>query len=429
MTPQQLLHELSTQPLAIHPESVRVLAEALHQGNADVAGRFGDPALQPVRAGQVAILPMQGVLTRLGSFGGTSTELFGRWLDEAVADASIRGILLHIDSPGGTYQGTHELADKIYQARGKKPIIAYTAGLMASGAYYAGSAADKIVAGITAAIGSIGVLTMHIDASALLSAMGLRLTFISAGKHKVDANMAEPLSNQSRETLQEGVNYVYGQFLEAAARNRGVSLEKVASDFGQGKVLYAPSALKVGMIDRIGSLESVLEELAGQKISTTSPFTQSPMSQPTSPSTAVPQTQPAPAAAPPAAPVVDQAAVTKASEDATAAERKRCAEVVALCSRAGKIDLAITAIKDGKSIELLQKDLLESMLSTNKPVGEASDKDQLQGADPDRKFKAEYQQHKDLYARQGVSEEAYCRSRRRDEGLAVEPLSQKKAAA
>lgn len=135
---------------------------------------------------------------------------------------------------------------------------------------------------------------------------------------------------------------------------------------------------------------------------------------------------PAPAApaavAAPAVPTPDAAALSaKAVED----ERTRVSEITALCNRAGKPDLALSAVKDGRSVDAVRKDLLDSMLSSNKPVGDSDGADPLAKPDPDKKYREEFAAARDVYLRQGVSEDSYIRSRRRDDGLPVESVAAK----
>ena len=96
------------------------------------------------------MLPLYGVISQKMNLmtqysGGTSTEIFGSWFDEAMADASVDRIILDVDSPGGSVYGISELSRKIHGARGKKPIIAVSNSLMASAAYWIASAADEIL--------------------------------------------------------------------------------------------------------------------------------------------------------------------------------------------------------------------------------------------------------------------------------------------
>lgn len=219
------------------------------------------------QSGAVVSIPIRGpiqhredVFMRL--FGvGTSTEAIGRAFDQAVADPAVKAIVLDIDSPGGEVAGTPELADRIFAARGRKPIVAVANAFMASGAYYLGSQADELVATPSAQVGSIGVWMAHADESRFLEALGVTVTLVSAGEHKVDGNPFEPLGEPARANMQTRVDEAYDLFVRAVARGRGVSAERIRGGYGRGAVLSAKPALAEGMIDRVEPLEAVLRGL------------------------------------------------------------------------------------------------------------------------------------------------------------------------
>jgi signal peptide peptidase SppA len=183
----------------------------------------------------------------------------GRQIDQLANDPSVKSIILDVDSPGGSVFGLEELTQKIRSAASNKRIIAVSNSMMASAAYYTGSAATKTYAAPGSQVGSIGTIAVHIDQSEALEAAGLKYTFITAGKYKALGNAASPLDETSKAYYQDQVDQYYDMFLNAVAKNRGVSKSVVKSDYGQGKVLSAKDALKVGMIDGIRTLEDVID--------------------------------------------------------------------------------------------------------------------------------------------------------------------------
>jgi signal peptide peptidase SppA len=191
-------------------------------------------------------------------FGGATCEGIGADLDAMLADDSISKIVLDIDSPGGTSYGVSELAAKIMSSRGTKPIIAVANSLAASAAYWIGAAADQFFVTPGGMVGSIGVYAMHQDVSKALDDAGVKVTLISAGKHKVDGHPSLPLDDETKQRVQERVDEVYGQFVHDVARGRGVPEATVRSGYGEGDVLGAKKAKAEGMVDGIMTLESVL---------------------------------------------------------------------------------------------------------------------------------------------------------------------------
>jgi signal peptide peptidase SppA len=172
-----------------------------------------------------------------------------------------------VDSPGGTVTGVPELAAEIFAARGKKPIVAVANGMAASAAIWLATAADQVVCIPSGEVGSIGVYCAHQDVSAAMEKAGVSITFIKAGKFKTEGNPYEPANAEYFAYQQKGVDDTYQDFLAAVAKGRGVSVEKVEADFGQGRMLSAKDALAAGLIDRIATLDEVVSELLGAEAS------------------------------------------------------------------------------------------------------------------------------------------------------------------
>lgn len=217
----------------------------------------------------VAVIPIEGVIAKKMNLmmqvsGGVSSELIKNDFRAALNDPSVSSIILHIDSPGGTVDGTAELADMIYQARGIKPIIAFTDGMMASAAYWIGAAADSIyISSDTSVVGSIGVVTSHVDVSKSEEMMGIKTSEISAGKFKRIASEYAPLSDAGRATIQERVDYLYSVFVNHVAQFRGVSVDQVLSNMADGRIFTGKQAVTAGLVDGVSTLAGLIEGLAG----------------------------------------------------------------------------------------------------------------------------------------------------------------------
>ena len=211
----------------------------------------------------VAIIPLKGVVSKELSFfsflfGGVSTQGVAIMFKDALANGDVESILLDIDSPGGTVDGTQELAELIYGARGQKPIIAYTDGKMASAAYYIGAAADSIyISGDMPEIGSIGVVMSHVDYSKQDEMYGVKETEIYAGKYKRIASYTQPLSKEGKAYLQGQVDYVYSIFVNDVAKYRGRSVEDVLN-MADGKIFIGRQALDVGLVDGVSTFDQLI---------------------------------------------------------------------------------------------------------------------------------------------------------------------------
>lgn len=215
----------------------------------------------PRMDGAVAVIPVDGVLTPKGSHWTTSTERIGRAVEAAMAHRQITGVVLDVDSPGGSGYGLMEFADKLHSMRSVKPIVAQVNPIAASAALWTASAASRIVVTPSGDIGSLGVYSMHVDYSGALAAEGVAVTFIHAAKYKVEGNPYQPLTDEAREEIQRGVDELYGDFVSAVARNRGVSRAHALERFGEGRLLSATKAVSVGLADRVGTLADTLREV------------------------------------------------------------------------------------------------------------------------------------------------------------------------
>lgn len=227
----------------------------------------GNQRLEERKAGAVAILPISGILAPhmdliMQISGGTSLDVLTKRFRALVDDSSVGAIILNIDSPGGSVEGLAEFADEVFNARSKKKIVAISNTMAASAAYWIGTAADEFVALRSSWIGSIGVFTVHHEFSKQLEDLGIGSTIISAGKFKTEGNELEPLTESAQAHMQEWIDHFYDMFVEAVARNRGVSVEDVANGFGEGRALPAELSLKENMIDGIETLDELIARLS-----------------------------------------------------------------------------------------------------------------------------------------------------------------------
>lgn len=216
----------------------------------------------PAVAGGVAVVPIRGTITKRPSImasGGTSTERVARMLETALADAGVRSILLDIDSPGGQVFGVEELAAKVRAADAVKPVHAVADATAASAAYWLGSQARTLSVTPSGEVGSIGVLYRHVDQSAAMAKDGIAVTFVTAGKYKVEGNSYGPLTGEALAERQRNVTLIYDKFVAAVAAGRGVSVETVNETFGQGRMYFAAEAVGRGMADAVATKEQVME--------------------------------------------------------------------------------------------------------------------------------------------------------------------------
>lgn len=268
--------DVLTAPWAIMPSKLLTIQEVYEthskREKIDIAsieaklGRQLDNAHQDgyINNGGVAVIKIDGVIGKKFNMmsqisGGASTQMIERDIKDALSDDQIDSILLHIDSPGGTVDGTQTLANFVKIAGDKKPVVAFADGVMASAAYWIGSSANEIVASEgTTQIGSIGVVTTHKDLSKANEQSGVKVTEISAGKYKRMASQYAPLSKDGKALLQDQVDQLYTIFVDAVAENRGTDTETVLEDMADGRVFLAEDAMNRGMIDHIATFETTI---------------------------------------------------------------------------------------------------------------------------------------------------------------------------
>lgn len=272
------LLDILTSPWAIQPEKLveiqAIYATHLRGDKIDIAGveaRLGKPLANEPKPYQVidgvAVIPLDGVIAkRMNMFtqisGGVSTQLAERDIKAAVADPSVHSIILSIDSPGGTVDGTQTLADAVLQARTQKPIVSLASGTMASAAYWIGSAAQAVyITDATTQVGSIGVVTKHVDISGAEAKDGVVTTEIYSGKFKRIASQHAPLSKEGKAHMQAQTDYLYSLFVDAVATNRGVSTEQVLSDMADGQIFIGQQAIDAGLVDGVSTLPKLIADL------------------------------------------------------------------------------------------------------------------------------------------------------------------------
>lgn len=258
-----------------------MLPDAL-DGLMAIADRQGDPEVLEARLGRqlentravtvrngVAIIPVVGPIMRYANLftrisGATSTQELATDFQTALDDPKVKAIVFNVDSPGGEANGINELSDMIHAARGKKPIKAYGGGSVASGAYWVASAADELVVDDTALMGSIGVVVEVLTRDAREGEKRWTITSRNAPNKRPDISTEE-----GRAEISKSIDALGDVFVAKVARNLGVDAEKVPAMGDHGGLLVGAAAVKAGLAHRLGSLETLIAELAGPASNTT----------------------------------------------------------------------------------------------------------------------------------------------------------------
>lgn len=224
----------------------------------------------------VAVIAVRGVLAMHADQvngdcqpRGRSYESISEQLALAVADPAVRGILLHLETPGGSACGCQELYDQISTAAQAKPVHAYLAGYCFSAGYYLASACDRVTASSRSThLGSIGTVMALWDSSAANEKAGFKRVVIRSGAYKALAQDGEPLGEGARAELQRECDAYAAAFHDAVRAGRGLDDQQAAA-VCNGRTFLAAEAITLGLIDAIESLSSTLSTLiagtAGQE--------------------------------------------------------------------------------------------------------------------------------------------------------------------
>lgn len=263
------INALAAQDWAIIPETLQQMANIamrLNEGPEAVAKKFAPPMRNTYKASVrdgIAIIPLTGpIFPKANLFtqicGATSLDILISDITTAMEDPTVNAIVLDIDSPGGTVNGVSEAADIIRQYAQEKTIVAYSSGVIASAAYWLASAASEIVAQRAAQLGSIGVVTSY-PVQEQAGADGYRNIELVSSNAK--NKRPDPRTDEGRASIVSRLDALETQFIGTVADNRGKAAQFVKENFGSGGMLIAEEAVRVGMADRVGSFEDVLQEL------------------------------------------------------------------------------------------------------------------------------------------------------------------------
>ena len=288
-----LADRLLNTPLLLHPQKLDAIiaglggrllgVDGLQMDAAELTARAALPAeMFTTRRGErtergyrvvdgVAVISAMGGLVHRTKLAADSSLLIGyndlaADVEDALGKADVHAIALVMDSPGGEVAGAFELAERIYAARGRKPMVAVADGMAASAAYLAASAADEVVLTPTSYVGSIGVVMRHVDFSRALANDGITVSHIFAGEHKIDGNPYQPLPDAVRAALQADIEGLYQMFVQAVAKHRGMD-EQAVRDTRAG-VYRGVAAVAARLADRIGTVDAVVAELATRRTHT-----------------------------------------------------------------------------------------------------------------------------------------------------------------
>lgn len=256
--------------VAFYDEYERSLARAVGVSTAedlnviDFYDYLGRSKVRGKRTGsdKVAVIFAQGEIF----YGEGNAEIIGQGIintaiRKAKEDNKVKAIVLRVDSPGGSALVSDIIWREIEKAKERKPVVVSMGNVAASGGYYIAAGADKIFAEPTTVTGSIGVFGTIPNMAELAGDIGINAEQVGTNKNSVDYSLFEPMSEEFREVVQEGIEEVYDTFLARVAAGRGITIAE-ADSMAQGRVWSGVTAKELGLVDELGSLEDAIAEAA-----------------------------------------------------------------------------------------------------------------------------------------------------------------------
>lgn len=215
----------------------------------------------------VAVLDVAGVIAEgpnrqlpgLGATAGSRTVVGA--LRALQRHPQVAAVVLRIDSRGGSALASDLIWHAVRKLDEKKPVVAFLDSVAASGGYYIAAGTRRIVASPMCITGSIGVFSLRPDASGLFDLAGVDRVAVTRGARAGLLDVTRPLDEDSRAALQRDVDATWADFAQVVADGRGMTIER-ACELADGRVVLAPRALSLGLVDALGTLDDAIAAAA-----------------------------------------------------------------------------------------------------------------------------------------------------------------------
>ena len=245
-----------------------ILAVALFTGAMAFFRGVGGGKSRPMAGDKIGLCKIEGMIT-------DAREVVD-FLRELRQDDSVKGVLLRIDSPGGSVAPSQELYQAVQALAKVKPVVVSMGTAAASGGYYAAAPATLIVANSGTITGSIGVRAEYVNVQGLLDKLGLKTDLMASGKMKAAGSPTQPLTPEQRSYLMALILDLHQQFVSDVAIARGLP-EPVVAKLADGRAYTGRQALELKLVDKLGGQELAMETLHGMvKLGKDSPVLEGP---------------------------------------------------------------------------------------------------------------------------------------------------------
>ncbi len=220
-------------------------------------------ALQKSSTTRLELLALEGQISS-GSFGPNSALGIRDRLLKLADEAAVKGVLLTVNSPGGSVGASEELYQAVRKLREQKPVVVSMVDVAASGGYYAASAADQIYANPGTLVGSIGVILPGCyNLRELFDRVGVQPQPLKTGPYKDTCSPDRPITPQERTLLETLLNSTLDQFVKDVAAGRGSERlsETQVRSLADGRIFNGTQAKASGLIDQLGTLDDATRAL------------------------------------------------------------------------------------------------------------------------------------------------------------------------
>jgi protease-4 len=223
-------------------------------------GIFTEEVIQAgPRATKIAVISVQGIIN-----GEKARDIYSQ-LKAAKEDKRVKGLIIRVNSPGGTISASDEIYNEIlkYRSEEDKPAVAFMQGVAASGGYYTSVACEKIIAEPTTITGSVGVIAGHFIFQELLEQkLGILPVIFKSGEKKDWPSPFQPITEEQRQYIQEKlIAPAYNRFVQVVADGRESLTLADVKRLADGSIYGAEEALAEKLIDKIGYLDEAIEQV------------------------------------------------------------------------------------------------------------------------------------------------------------------------
>lgn len=211
---------------------------------------------------KIVVLYLRGIISggELGVLADTMVEDLKLELHQAVEDAKVKAIVLHIDSPGGEVTASDTIYNAVKRARAKKPVVVYMGSVAASGGYYVACGSKWIIANETTFTGSIGVIMHSLNYEQLLGKVGVSSIVYKSGKMKDMLSGSRQPTDEEKEYIQGMIMQTYGKFVGIVATERNLPEAELRAGIADGRVVSGKDALTAKLVDQLGEVEDAYEK-------------------------------------------------------------------------------------------------------------------------------------------------------------------------